>query len=401
MLLNDKLQQQGLFLTLLLFAFFMPLFPRVATYIGLLGILICLLNPKIYLRLNRRDLLELLAFSTPLLIWIPALVLGHSVEAKVETKSSLLLLPLIFYLVDQDIATKSIQLFKSYFLGLCLAGLYCIGGATISYFFQGSNNFFYSKLGSYIHIHPTYFSLYLIIAISFFMIAIRKNQLSQLERRIGWVFTVFFSLLVVLLSSRSQWFNYVLIVPVLLFPLVKDSFGRIRAVALFIFASLFFAFSIYMIPATNKRLMDVFSSNDATDEVKIQNVRYQTWDASFELFKASPIVGVGVQNLQQEQLLMYEQLNYERPLREKYNAHNQYLDLLAGAGLIPLIFWLVCLFWQRPVNKNLQAYYFTALLLFLLSFLTESILETARGVMLFSFIMGLLMVSMKRKPYAV
>jgi O-antigen ligase len=401
MLLNDKQQQQGLFLTLLLFAFFMPLFPRVATYIGALGILICLLNPKIYLRLKRKNLLEILAFSTPLLVWIPALILGHSVGAKVETKVSLLLLPLVFYLIDQDIAAKSIQLFKSYFLGLCVAGLYCIGGATVSYFFDGSNNFFYSKLGSYIHIHPTYFSLYLIIAISFFMIAIRKNQLSQIERRIGWLATVFFSVLIVLLSSRSQWVNYVLIVPVLLFPLLQDRIGRVKAAVSFIFAGLFFAFSIYMIPATNKRLMDLFRLNDTTEKVQVQNVRYQTWDASLELFKASPIVGVGIQNLQREQLLMYEQLNYERPLREKYNAHNQYLDLLAGAGLIPLIFWLVCLFWQRPVNKNLQAYYFTALILFLLSFLTESMLETARGVMLFSFIMGLLMVSMKRKPYAI
>jgi len=401
MLLNDKQQQQGLFLTLLLFAFFMPLFPRVATYIGALGILICLLNPKIYLRLKRRNLLEILAFSTPLLVWIPALILGHSVGAKVETKVSLLLLPLVFYLIDQDIAAKSIQLFKSYFLGLCVAGLYCIGGATVSYFFDGSNNFFYSKLGSYIHIHPTYFSLYLTIAISFFMIAIRKNQLNQIERRIGWLATVFFSILIVLLSSRSQWINYVLIVPVLLFPLLQDRIGRVKAAVSFIFAGLFFAFSIYMIPSTNKRLMDLFSLNDTTEKVQVQNVRYQTWDASLELFKASPIVGVGVQNLQSEQLLMYEQLNYERPLREKYNAHNQYLDLLAGAGLIPLIFWLVCLFWQRPVNKNLKAYYFTALILFLLSFLTESMLETARGVMLFSFIVGLLMVSMKRKPYAI
>ena len=233
------------------------------------------------------------------------------------------------------------------------------------------------------------------------MIAIRKNQLNQIERRIGWLATVFFSILIVLLSSRSQWVNYVLIVPVLLFPLLQDRIGSVKAAVLFIFAGLFFAFSVYMIPATNKRLMDLFSLNDTTEKVQVQNVRYQTWDASLELFKASPLVGVGVQNLQREQLLMYEQLNYERPLREKYNAHNQYLDLLAGAGLIPLIFWLVCLFWQRPVNRNLQAYYFTALILFLLSFLTESMLETARGVMLFSFIMGLLMVSMKRKPYAI
>lgn len=147
--------------------------------------------------------------------------------------------------------------------------------------------------------------------------------------------------------------------------------------------------------------MDIFKSKEADQSAKITNVRYQTWDASLKLFKDKPLVGVGVQNLQQEQLNMYETLDYERPFREKYNAHNQYLDLLAGAGLLPLCFWLICLFWQRSFNKQYFKFYTIALSVFLLSFITESMLETARGVMLFSFVMGLLMVSIKWKEYEV
>ncbi len=187
MLLNDKQQQQGLFLTLLLFAFFLPLLPRVATYIGAVGLLICFLNPRIYLRLKRSSILEILAFSTPLLIWLPALFMGYQVSGKVETKMGLFLLPLVFYLLDKDDLSQTLKLFKSYFLGLCVAGVYTLAAASITFFSTGANNFFYSKLGAYLHFHPTYFSLYLILGICFFLIALRKKLLNSMEVKIGWI----------------------------------------------------------------------------------------------------------------------------------------------------------------------------------------------------------------------
>ena len=401
MLLNDKQQQQGLFLTLLLFAFFLPLLPRVATYTGAVGLLICLLNPRIYLRLKRSSILEILAFSTPLLIWLPALFMGYPVSGKVETKIGLFLLPLVFYLLDKDDLSQTLKLFKSYFLGLCVSAVYTLAAASITFISTGANNFFYSKLGAYLHFHPTYFSLYLILGICFFLIALRKKLLDSREVKIGWIASVLFTVLILLLSSRSQWINFLIFIPLLVFPLLKDRLGGLKAMLVFSISGVFFLSAIYAIPATNKRLMDIFKSKEPDQSAKITNVRYQTWDASLKLFKDKPLVGVGVQNLQQEQLNMYETLDYERPFREKYNAHNQYLDLLAGAGLLPLCFWLICLFWQRSFNKQYFKFYTTALSVFLLSFITESMLETARGVMLFSFVMGLLMVSIKWKEYEV
>lgn len=401
MLLNDKQQQQGLFLTLLLFAFFLPLLPRVATYIGAVGLLICLLNPRIYLRLKRSSILEILAFSTPLLIWLPALFMGYPVSGKVETKIGLFLLPFVFYLLDSNDLFQTLKLFKSYFIGLCVAGVYTLSAASITFISSGTNDFFYSKLGAYLHFHPTYFSLYLILGICFFLIALRKKLLKSREVKIGWIASVLFTVLILLLSSRSQWINFLIFIPLLVFPLLKDRLGGVKAIIVFFILGTIFLSAIYAIPATNKRLMDIFKSRDSDQSAKITNVRYQTWDASLKLFKDKPIVGVGVQNLQQEQLKMYETLDYQRPLSEKYNAHNQYLDLLAGAGLLPLFFWLICLFWQRSHNKLYFKFYTIALSLFLLSFITESMLETARGVMLFSFVMGLLMVSIKWKEYEV
>lgn len=395
MLLNDKQQQQGLFLTLLLFAFFLPVLPRLATYIGAMGLVICLLNPRIYLRLKRKSLLEILAFSTPLLIWVPALLMGYPVSGKVETKIGLFLMPMVFYLVDQDDVSKALKLFKSYFLGLCLAALYSLGAASVTYLSSGTNNFFYSKLGSYLHFHPTYFSLYLILGICFFLITLRQKRLNTLEIRIGWIASALFAVMIVLLSSRSQWINFMVFVPLLSFPLLKDRFGGLKAGLLFSGAGLFFLTAIYLVPATNKRLMDIIKPKEVEQPVQVSNVRYQTWDANLKLFIEKPLVGVGVQNLQKEQLKMYESEGYERPLQEKYNAHNQYLDMLAAVGVLPLCFWLICLFWQRRRNRFYTSLYKVALPLFLLSFVTESMLETSRGVMLFSFVIGLLMVCIK------
>lgn len=403
MLLNDKQQQQSLFWTLLLFAFCLPLFPRVATYSGLAGLVICLIRPAIYKRFNLRYMLEILAFSTPLLIYFPALFLGEPIGGKVETKMGLFFLPFVFVLVDWSIKERLLPLLKAYFLGLIGACLYTLVAASYTWIISGEQNFFYSKLGSFLHFHPTYFSLYLLIGVVLFLLAYRKEGwLTKLEKQIGWLAMALFTVFILLLSSRSQWINYFLFVPILLFPIAKDKLGTFKTIGLGLVGGVLLVILLFQIPSTRKRLVDVFQSTPTTSSTaKISNVRFQTWDASWTLFKAQPWTGVGVANLQAEQLDMYKQLDYDRPLKERYNAHNQYLDLLAGAGWIPLFFWLFCLLWQTNGSRELKPFYWTLLALFLVSFLTESMLETARGVMVFAFFIGLFLIINKKVSHAV
>ena len=403
MLLNDKQQQHSLFWTLLLFAFCLPIFPRVATYSGLLGLLICLIRPAIYKRFNLRFMLEILAFATPLLIYFPALFLGEPIGGKVETKMGLFFLPFVFVLVDWSIKERLLPLLKAYFLGLIGACLYTLVAASYTWLVSGEQNFFYSKLGSFLHFHPTYFSLYLLIGVVLFLLAYRKEHwLTKVEKQIGWLSVVLFTVFILLLSSRSQWINYFVFVPFLLYPIAKDKFGTFKTISLGLVAVVLMVILLFQIPSTRKRLVDVFQGAPATSNTsKISNVRFQTWDASWSLFKEQPWTGVGVANLQVKQLETYEKLTYDRPLKERYNAHNQYLDLLAGAGWIPLFFWLFCLFWQPNGRSELKSFYWTLLALFLVSFITESMLETARGVMVFAFFIGLFLIINKKASDAV
>ena len=402
MLLNDKQQQWGLQWTLLLFSFLLPLFPRLAAGLGMVGLLICLVRPKVFKEIRRTELLDILAFSTPLLIWLPALISGNPVGAKVETKLGLFFIPLVMALVPaKDIHGLCRKMMKFFFVGLASAVIFCLCSALYTYLSTGSNTFFYSKLGGYLRFHPSYFSMYILLGISFFALFYQKGWLSKKEISFGLPVMALFVLFIVLLSSRSQWINFMLLAPVLLFPILKESMGKWKAVLSILSCAILCGLILYSVPATKKRLMAVVEKSDSSSEkARVSNVRFQTWDVAWELFKEEPITGVGVQNLQQRRQEAYQSAAYTKPFEEKYNAHNQYLDLLAASGFIPLFFWLICLLWQRPVN-GFGVFYFVSLSIFLLSFLMESMLETARGVMVFSYVQGMFLLVIKKPEYEV
>ena len=290
---------------------------------------------------------------------------------------------------------------KSFFLGLTVAVVFCLCSAIYTYVITGENTFFYSKLGAYLRFHPTYFSMYLLLAISFFSLSYQQNWLSRRELRLGLPILLLFVIFIILLSSRSQWINFILIAPILIYPILKKAVGSLKAILLIIATALFCGFILFSIPATKNRLMAVVEKKDTSSaRSKVSNVRFQTWEVAWELFKAEPLTGVGVQNLQEKRQEAYREAEYIKPFEEKYNAHNQYLDLLAASGFIPLMFWLICLFWQKPVNR-FGTFYFMSLSIFLLSFFMESMLETARGVMVFSYVQGMFLLVIKKPEYEV
>ena len=108
----------------------------------------------------------------------------------------------------------------------------------------------------------------------------------------------------------------------------------------------------------------------------------------WEVFKTSPIIGVGIGDLKQE-MDKYFQSKGEDFV---FFPHNQYLFVLASIGIIGLVIFLFCMIF--PIFYH-QAYTFIPLLsiqiIALVSFFVENTIENAIGVAICSFfiIMGL------------
>jgi O-antigen ligase len=114
------------------------------------------------------------------------------------------------------------------------------------------------------------------------------------------------------------------------------------------------------------------------------SMRLLAWEAAWELFRAQPLRGVGIADLEAEMQAQYLRGPQRAdPARLPQNPHNQYLEYLAGFGLPGLLLLLpaasAALLQRRP---PVLAFAYTALILTAMA--TESILERQVGMCFFA-----------------
>jgi len=116
--------------------------------------------------------------------------------------------------------------------------------------------------------------------------------------------------------------------------------------------------------------------------------RIKSYIIGWDIFTSNPILGVGAGDLRQTVHAKYAELY---PAQEKkLMPHNQFLTIMAGTGLIGLLFFLVAIFYPFLVRQHYRdPFYFVFFLAFLLSFLVESTLENSIGIGFYVLFLGI------------
>lgn len=117
--------------------------------------------------------------------------------------------------------------------------------------------------------------------------------------------------------------------------------------------------------------------------------RLLSYQIAWEVAQQSPLVGVGIADLHDEQRKIYEQ---SYPEQRVMYPHNFFLTLYAGTGLLGLLFFSACFlfpFLYKRRYKDLFVLLFFSTIF--LSFLTENTLLTAIGVAVYSLFLGMAM----------
>jgi len=160
------------------------------------------------------------------------------------------------------------------------------------------------------------------------------------------------------------------------------------ALALWKLMSSFFVTRVRMNKIVGIRLRDY----DHNFFINVNDPRGQIWESCLAAIEHMPVWGYGIGDEVERVLLqMYDLKNYHHLLITNTDAHSQYVQTflsLGYVGLICLVMMLVVplyLSWKR--KKYL---YILFLLLISIPMLTECMLETAHGVMYFSFFYSLL-----------
>jgi O-antigen ligase len=376
-----------------LLCFTLPLSPRLTAW------LTALLFGYWLFRLPRNTSLKrLLQMPAPLLpalflLYLAGLLWSQYPDTgwmRVETKLPLLVFPLLLIAAPEKIELR--HTLTAFIAGCTAAALLSLGAAGWHFFQTGEARFTYSKLTQFLKFHPTYFALYLNLAL--FVLATRLPEQTGWKKAALGVLTGFLILFLLLLSARMQ----ILILAALAFAalwikaLQKRSFKQ--AVIASTGALVLLLGLIALLPSTRMRFAAIVRQP--------ANVRIQTWETAATLALQHPLTGVGTGSFQEAQNSLYREKNHSKPLADQLNAHNQYLQTAATLGIPAGLLWILILAWPFALAWKLrQPLFLWFLALVFLSNLTESMLETQRGTLFTGFFFSLFLAAfLAKKPKA-
>jgi O-antigen ligase len=117
-------------------------------------------------------------------------------------------------------------------------------------------------------------------------------------------------------------------------------------------------------------------------------LRLAIWKCSADIIKHHWLFGVGTGDVQDSLQQSYENRKFYFASRyNRYNAHNQYIQIALATGVVGLLLLLSCIIYpiwcyKKRFRGNL---YLLFILIFAFICFSESILEASKGIIWYSF----------------
>lgn len=364
-------------------------------------------------------------FSGFYLLHIAGLLFTQNIDNglfDLEKKASLFIFPIVLG-TSRKLSSEEVNTIFSVFIISCLTAIavslifIAFSGSVIAdpehlnfdylnkdkfrHAFPGSsaiwNKISYIGFGSFIQLHPTYFSLYIAFAIALLLYQCHMGfaRFSFLKKLIVVLTLLVFITALVFLSSRIVLIAFLIlcVFSVSYYFIRKQKYSR-GAFYSFIFISVIILL-IYINPVTRFRLIQEplntgFSYPGATDYWNSWNLRFLEWNSSMNIIKNNWLTGVGTGDTQEYLNREYKKVELGI-FQGGLNAHNQYLQTMLDLGIAGLLVLMVSV--CRPFQiawKEGQGVYIVFIFLFAMCSLSESMLEAQKGVVFYAFFNSLL-----------
>jgi O-antigen ligase len=303
----------------------------------------------------------------------------------VQVKLSLFIFPLIIASSPYNSEQRT-KIFYALIAGALLASIVMLSKAFYTYYTTGENHFFYQDFSFLVH--PSYLSMYLAVIIAFLIIAIFNNSFNK---KFALALILFFTVINFLLSSKLGLIsNFLLLFGSLVYYIIKFRkiiFGVISILLVAISFLLVFKY----IPSIGERIHWALVAVKGSDKVnkgetESSAVRILVWKATRNIISKNLLLGVGTGDAKDALMEEYQKEVLTGAYEHKLNAHNEYLQVFVALGLIGFLVFMSSLIGPLiHAFKYSNALYFLFLLIIMLSFVTESMLETQAGVMFYAF----------------
>lgn len=238
--------------------------------------------------------------------------------------------------------------------------------------------------------HPTYLAMYVVFSMFIAFESFFDNQLKSFFRILWLLSGMLLLVSLYFLSSRAGIFSALLLIPLYLIIQFKKIKKWRVSVLIVIVAMPVIVFSFlnndrikYYLPKTNE--------TSIVDKFMLDN-RIPIWKSAIKIIKHNFVFGVGPGDASEELLKEYKNAGYTEMCYDNLNAHNQYLEVLLGTGLIGFLIFITILslmVYILILKRNLL--FGVYILIILIFFLFESVLNRIAGVTFFSLFTFLLL----------
>jgi O-antigen ligase len=306
----------------------------------------------------------------------------------IEMKGSFLIFPILFFSHSYSYSEIK-KILLSFIIGCISACLFCITRASYFYLFKNENVFFYTDFS--ILLHPSYTAMYNVLAILITLLYL-PEWLKSINYKfiiIGIVF-LFLTICVFLCASKMGLLSYILLVPICMFYLLLKArkLKILLLLSVLFLATFTLAYRYFPEPFSRiKAALSVTKSTESIDKSATEStaVRILVWTEALEIIKNNIWLGVSPGDANEALYKGYKEKNLTGALEKKLNAHNEFLQIGIGMGLVGLTVLIVMFIWgtyKAMQNKNLLLGLFIVLLL--LNFLVESMLQRQSGTLFFA-----------------
>lgn len=359
---------------------------------------------------EERNAMILIFKKNRILQLLPALYLLHIIgllwTSDFKYAGMDLQIKLTFLLLPFAIGTAKINLTDIYkilkaFIGGCiLASLYLLIHAYYSYSESlDVSHFFYTGLCSPL-MHPTYFTMYLnlaIIVVLSIIISAKKVSTQSISAII-----LYFLLLMSILSSARTAQGAIVISSILFLLFQRKKIKLVQSGLAVLITVLFMTIPTHiLLTKINNRYAQVenaIASPVQTSKIDYNSTtgRLEIWKESFELLNDHWLFGTGTGDIREELVKTYKSHDFKYGYEKQLNTHNEYLQVWVSIGIIGLL--LIFMIHLMPI-LNYRRYpdlIFPAfIMLCAINALTEATLETQRGALFFAFFFSLMAVNNK------
>jgi O-antigen ligase len=327
----------------------------------------------------------------------------HNGTLLIFRRLSFILFPLVLFYPGDVIKKKITLLLKIFCISTFIYILFTYGFALFRslYFTDGVisfnphppdhdyDNYFFGVDFAYSQ-HPTYLAMYVLFSIFIAFESFFKFE-QKTSGRIMWLISGIILLSsLYFLSSRTGIICALILIPVYLIIRFK-ALKRWRLSVLVIVVSLPLLIISFLHNKRMKYYLPEETKTSMVDKLMLDN-RIPIWKSALLVIRHNPIIGVGAGDASLEIQKEYTDAGYTEMYYDNLNAHNQYLEVLVGSGLIGFVIFIAILSYIVYQAASKRSLIFGVFILIILIFcLFESILNRIAGVTFFALFSFMLM----------